>query len=132
MRRIVIPTALGLLLGLVLAACGGNASSAGDQAATPAVSTDRAQAVSLLAVAQQTADQYVAEIIEFSKKIPGVGNEGLNTTQIKIVRDIVANAVQMGALTVMLVAMYIWQERKRKRTGGRGLQDVVKGYMPGK
>ena len=77
-------------------------------------------------------DQYVAEIIEFSKKIPGVGNEGLNTTQIKIVRDIVANAVQMGALTVMLVGMYIWQERKRKRTGGRGLQDVVKGYMPGK
>src|SRR5918998_3379278 len=78
------------------------------------------------------ADQYVAEIIEFSKRIPGVSDEGLNTTQIKIVRDIVANAVQMGALVVMLVGMYIWQERKRKRTGGRGLQDVVKGYMPGK
>ncbi len=78
------------------------------------------------------ADQYVAEIIEFSKRIPGVSDEGLNTTQIKIIRDIVANGVQMGALAVMLVAMYIWQERKRKRTGGRGLQDVVKGYMPGK
>ena len=78
------------------------------------------------------ADQYVAEIIEFSKRIPGVSDEGLNTTQIKIVRDIVANSVQMGALVVMLVGMYIWQERKRKRTGGRGLQDVVKGYMPGK
>ena len=78
------------------------------------------------------ADQYVAEIIEFSKRLPGVSDEGLNTTQIKIVRDIVANGVQMGALTVMLVGMYIWQERKRKRTGGRGLQDVVKGYMPGK
>ena len=45
MRRIVILTALGLLLGLVLAACGGNASSAGDQAETPAVSADRAQAI---------------------------------------------------------------------------------------
>ena len=78
------------------------------------------------------ADQYVAELIEFSKRIPGVSAEGLNTTQIRIVRDIVANAVQMGALTIMLVGMYIWQERKRKRTGGRGIQDVVKGYMPGK
>lgn len=45
MRRIVIPTALGLLLGLVLAACGGNASNAGDQAETPAVSADRAQLI---------------------------------------------------------------------------------------
>ena len=79
-----------------------------------------------------SADTYVAELIDFSKKIPGVSAEGLNTQQIKIIRDLVANAVQMGALVVMLVAMYIWQERKRKRTGGRGLQDVVKGYMPGK
>src|SRR5918998_6378774 len=78
------------------------------------------------------ADQYVAEIIEFSTRIPGVGNEGLNTTQIRIVRDLVANAVQMGALVVMLVTMYFWQQSKRKRTGGRGLQDVVKGYMPSK
>jgi hypothetical protein len=79
-----------------------------------------------------SADTYVAQLIDFSKKIPGVSAEGLNTQQIKIIRDLVANAVQMGALVVMLVAMYIWQERKRKRTGGRGLQDVVKGYMPGK
>jgi hypothetical protein len=43
MRRIVIPTALALLLGLVLAACGGNA---GNQGETPAVSTDRAQLIS--------------------------------------------------------------------------------------
>jgi hypothetical protein len=79
-----------------------------------------------------SADTYVAQLIDFSKKIPGVSAEGLNTQQIKIIRDLVANAVQMGALVVMLVAMYLWQERKRKRTGGRGLQDVVKGYMPGK
>lgn len=78
------------------------------------------------------ADQYVAELIEFSAKVPGVSDQGLNTTQIKIVRDLVANGVQMGALVVMLAAAYLWQERKRKRTGGRGLQDTVKGYMPGK
>ncbi len=78
------------------------------------------------------ADTYVAELINLSKRIPGVSNQGLNTTQIKIVRDIVANTVQMGALVVMLLGAYIWQERKRKRTGGRGIQDVVKGYMPGK
>lgn len=78
------------------------------------------------------ADTYVAQLIDLSKKIPGVGKAGLNTAQIKIVRDIVANTVQMGALVVMLVIAYFWQQKKRKRTGGRGLQDVVKGYMPGK
>lgn len=78
------------------------------------------------------ADTYVAEIIEFSKKLPGVGDAGLNTTQIRIVRDIIANTVQMGLLVAALVFAYIWQERKRKRTGGKGVQDVVKGYMPGK
>ncbi len=77
-------------------------------------------------------DQYIAEIIDFSKKIPGVNGAGLNSRQIQIIRDIVANAVQMNILIAMLVGAYIWQERKRKRTGGRGLQDVVKGYMPGK
>ena len=77
-------------------------------------------------------DQNIASIIEFTQKIPGVGKEGLNTTQINMIRDIVANAVQMGILTAMLVAAYFWQERKRKRTGAKGLQDTVKGYMSGK
>jgi hypothetical protein len=45
MRRIPIATALGLLLGLVLAACGGNDSNADNQAATPAGSTDWAQLI---------------------------------------------------------------------------------------
>ncbi len=78
------------------------------------------------------ADQYVAELIDFTTKIPGVNEEGLNSTQIRLVRDLVANGVQMTLLVVMLVGAYIWQEKKRKRTGGKGVQDVVKGYMPGK
>jgi hypothetical protein len=78
------------------------------------------------------ADQYIAEIIEFSQSIPGVAAEGLNTKQIAILRDVVANAVQMGFLTIALVAAYIWQERKRKRTGAKGVTDTVKGYMSGK
>ena len=77
-------------------------------------------------------DQYIAEIIEFSKKIPLVNDEGLNPVQVKIVRDIIANGVQMNFLILMLAIMYFWQEGKRKRSGGRGVQDVVKGYMPGK
>ncbi|HWC15196.1 MAG TPA: hypothetical protein VG929_11490 [Actinomycetota bacterium] len=77
-------------------------------------------------------DQYIAEIIDFSKRIPAVNDEGLNPVQVKIVRDIIANAVQMNFLILMLAIMYFWQEGKRKRTGGRGVQDVVKGYMPGK
>jgi hypothetical protein len=77
-------------------------------------------------------DQYIAEIIEFSAKIPGVNDEGLNTIQVKMIRDIVANAVQMNILIIMLVVAYKWQESKRKRTGSKGLQDPVRGYMPGK
>ncbi len=77
-------------------------------------------------------DQYIAEIIEFTTKIPGVNDEGLNTIQVKMVRDIIANAVQMNFLIAMLVVAYKWQEAKRKRTGSKGLQDPVKGYMPGK
>jgi hypothetical protein len=77
-------------------------------------------------------DQYIAEIIDFTKKIPGVNEAGLNTIQIKMIRDIIANAVQMNFLIAMLVVAYKWQEAKRKRTGAKGLQDPVRGYMPGK
>ena len=77
-------------------------------------------------------DEYIAEIINFTKKIPGVDQAGLNTIQIKIIRDIIANFVQMNLLVVQLIIMYKWQEAKRKRTGSKGLQDPVRGYMPGK
>ena len=78
------------------------------------------------------ADESVATLIEWSAKIPGVNDEGFNPKQIQIIRDLVANGVQMTALVIMLAIAYFWQERKRKRTGGKGLQDPVKGYMPGK
>ena len=77
-------------------------------------------------------DQFIAEIINFTKKLPGVNKAGLNTIQVKMIRDVVANAVQMNFLLVMLVFAYKWQESKRKRTGAKGLQDPVRGYMPGK
>ena len=77
-------------------------------------------------------DQYIAEIINFTKRIPGVNKAGLNTIQVKMVRDIVANGVQMGILTGMLAGAYFWQKAKQKRTGSKGLGDPVKGYMPGK
>lgn len=77
-------------------------------------------------------DSNVDMLIDFSKNVPGVAQEGLNTTQIMIVRDIVANIVQNTWLIVFLVGAYIWQERKRKRVGGKGPQDTVKGYMSGK
>jgi hypothetical protein len=77
-------------------------------------------------------DQEIAQLISFSKHLPFVGKAGLNPKQIQIARDLVANGVQMGALTMMLVVAYRWQETKRKRTGSKGVQDVVKGYLPGK
>jgi hypothetical protein len=77
-------------------------------------------------------DEYIAQIIEFTKKIPFVNDEGLNTIQVKIIRDLFANGVQMTTLVAMFVFAYIWQEKKRKRTGGKGVSDPVKGYMSGK
>jgi hypothetical protein len=77
-------------------------------------------------------DKEVAAIIDFSKKIPGVNDEGLNPKQIAIVRDLVANGIQMTAFAVILIFMYFWQEKKRKRLGAKGLQDPVRGYMSGK
>jgi hypothetical protein len=77
-------------------------------------------------------DQYVAEIIDFTTKIPLVNDEGLNTQQIKIIRDIIANGFQINALIILLVFMYQWQKRKQKRTGAKSIEDPVKGYMPGK
>lgn len=77
-------------------------------------------------------DQYVAEIIEFSGKLPLIKDEGLNTTQVRAVRDLVANGVQMGILAAMLVVAYLWQKAKHKRLGTKDLSDPVKGYMPGK
>jgi hypothetical protein len=78
------------------------------------------------------ADQDVSQLISASKHLPFVNSAGLNSRQIQMARDIVANSVQMGALTVMLIVAYRWQEMKRKRTGSKGVQDVVKGYLPGK
>jgi hypothetical protein len=77
-------------------------------------------------------DKEVAAIIDFSKKIPGVNDEGLNPKQIAIVRDLVANGIQMTAFAVILIFMYFWQEKKRKRLGTKGLQDPVRGYLSGK
>jgi hypothetical protein len=77
-------------------------------------------------------DQYIAEIIDFTKDIPGVNKEGLNPVQVKIVRDLVANGVQMTFFLACLVFAYFWQKKKQKRLGGKGVQDVVKGYLSGK
>ena len=77
-------------------------------------------------------DGEVAAIIDFTTKLPLINKEGLNPTQIAIVRDLIANAVQTGFLVGMLVFAYFWQKAKIKRTGAKGLEDPVKGYMPGK
>jgi hypothetical protein len=77
-------------------------------------------------------DQYVAEIIEFSGKLPLIPDQGLNTTQVRIVRDLVANGVQMTILIAMLAVAYFWQKAKHKRLGTKDLSDPVKGYLPGK
>ena len=77
-------------------------------------------------------DREVAAIIDLSKKIPFVNDEGLNPKQIAIVRDLVANGIQMTAFAAILVVAYFWQEKKRKRLGSKGLQDPVRGYMSGK
>lgn len=77
-------------------------------------------------------DTNVARVIDWTTKIPGVNSEGFNPKQVQIARDVIANGIQMGAFSVMLGAAYFWQKAKQKRTGQKGLQDTVKGYMSGK
>lgn len=64
-----------------------------------------------------TADAKVATLIEFSKHIPFVSKQGLNPTQIRILRDIVANAVQFTLLAAILFSIYRWQKAKQRRLG---------------
>ncbi len=77
-------------------------------------------------------DQNVSAIIDFSGRLPLIPDEGLNTRQIAIIRDLVNNGVQFTFLFVLIIFMYFWQEKKRKRTGARGPEDPVRGYMSGK
>jgi hypothetical protein len=77
-------------------------------------------------------DKRVGQIIELSQDLPFINEEGLNPKQIAIIRDIVANTVQMGAFVVFLIVAYFWQEKKNKRLGRKGLQDPVRGYLSGK
>jgi hypothetical protein len=47
------------------------------------------------------------------------------------IRDAIAMGFETNVIVVALVAAYIIGERKRRRQGQRGAEDV-KGYMPGK
>lgn len=77
-------------------------------------------------------DANVTKVIDWTTKIPGVKGEGFNPRQVQIARDVIANSLQMGGFTVMLVVAYFWQKAKQKRVGQKDLQDTVKGYMSGK
>ena len=77
-------------------------------------------------------DGEVTRIIEWSKLVPFVAEDGLNPRQIEIVRDLVANGVQMTFFIAALIGAYYWQKAKQRRTGTKGIQDPVKGYMSGK
>jgi hypothetical protein len=61
------------------------------------------------------ADAKVSTLIDISKHIPGVGSAGMNPTQIRILRDIVANGVQFTFLGIILFSCYFWQKAKRRR-----------------
>jgi nicotinamide riboside transporter PnuC len=77
-------------------------------------------------------DAEVTRIIDWSKLVPFVGEDGLNPRQVEMVRDLVANGVQMTFFIAALIGAYYWQKVKQRRTGAKGLQDPVKGYLSGK
>jgi hypothetical protein len=75
MRRLLMPTALGFLLALVLAACGGEATSRGDQAGTAAAGTDRAQAIAQSMLLAYNSGDYQAFSRDWSSPVKAMASE---------------------------------------------------------
>jgi hypothetical protein len=74
MRRILVPTALGLLLVVVQAACGGD-TNGGGQPGTAAVSTDRARAIAQNMLLAYNSGDYQALSRDWSSSVKLVVGE---------------------------------------------------------
>jgi hypothetical protein len=76
MRRIIILTALGALLAVGLAACGGGGEDGGGQAPTSAVSTERAQAIAQNMLVAYNSGNYQAFSRDWAGPVKRVIGEG--------------------------------------------------------
>lgn len=75
-----------------------------------------------------TAQQYVQDVVHW---IPGFKHHTIQPYTSTRVRDAISLGYQTTVIAVVLAAAYIRGERKRRRLGQRGADDV-KGYLPGK
>jgi hypothetical protein len=63
--------------------------------------------------------------------LPGLKNHTIQPYTSTRVRDAISLGFQTNVFAGLIVAAYVWGERKRRRLGQRGV-DEVKGYLPGK
>jgi len=64
-------------------------------------------------------------------KIPGFAHHTIQPYTSTRVRDAISMGYQTTVFAAIIVAAYLYGERKRRRLGQRGADDV-KGYLPGK
>ncbi|HLI56387.1 MAG TPA: hypothetical protein VKY26_05065 [Actinomycetota bacterium] len=75
-----------------------------------------------------TAQKYIQDVVH---AIPGFKHHTDDPYLSTRVRDAIAMGYETTVLAVVLAAAYVRGERKRRRLGQRGA-DEVKGYLPGK
>jgi uncharacterized SAM-binding protein YcdF (DUF218 family) len=75
-----------------------------------------------------TAQKYIQDVVH---AIPGFKHHTDDPYLSTRVRDIIINGYESTVLAVVLIGAYVRGERKRRRLGQRGA-DEVKGYLPGK
>lgn len=64
-------------------------------------------------------------------QIPGFANHTTEPYTSVRVRDAISMGYQTNVLVVVIAAAYVWSDKRRRRLGQRGSDDV-KGYLPGK
>lgn len=75
-----------------------------------------------------TAQKYIQDIVH---RIPTFSHYTIQPYTSTRVRDAIAMGYETTVLAVFLVGAYVRGEKKRRRLGQRGSDDV-KGYLPGK
>jgi hypothetical protein len=75
-----------------------------------------------------SAQKYIQDVVHW---IPGFKHHVDQPYTSVRVRDAISMGYQTNVLVVVIAAAYVWGDKRRRRLGQRGSDDV-KGYLPGK